>query len=156
MKKLTSGRAVTAILATILMAFAAWIVASKMHYGRISSNQTAAVAALRTYLGAQNQYYRTEGRLASWAELVRFGLVHKAMAEATTPERARAGYYFVEIRTEGVDIPSLCAVPAKYRKTGRNTFVIDVTGVVHMKDTGGKPVRTWPDIADGWIPIGAE
>ncbi len=148
-------------MAIILVAFAAWIIVGKMRYGRIPSNQTAAVAALRTYLGAQSTFYRTdfystEGRPGTFAELGRFGFIDKAMAEATTPERARAGYYFVEIETEGAGIPGLCAAPARYGKTGRNTFVIDVAGVVYWKDTGGKPVRTWPDIWDGWIPVGSE
>ena len=124
--------------------------------GPLCRNHTSAIGALHTYLGAQNHYQRTEGGHATLAELGRLRLIDKAMAEATSPDRPRWNYYFVEIRTEGAAIPGLCAVPAVYGKTGRNTFVIDVTGVVYWKDTGGNPVRTWPDIADGWTPIGTE
>ncbi len=125
-------------------------------YTRLAGNETAAFAALRTYLFAQNYYQRTEGRHATLAELGRLLLIGKAMAEATSPDRSHGGYYFAEITSRFEFDVGLCAVPAVYGKTGRNTFVIDVTGVVYWKDTGGNPVRTWPDIADGWTPIGTE
>ena len=51
----------------------------------------------------------------------------------------------------------LCAVPAKYGETGRNTFVIDVTGTVLEKDMGGEPVTAHPGVeAEGWRVAGME
>ena len=142
---------------------------------RWAANETAAIAALRTYLGAQNQVSRTEfygahkGKTtpATLAELARLGFIDKAMAEATSPERSYQGYYFVEIEPLAkIDFSidfGLCAVPARYPRTGRNTFVIDVTGVVYQKDTGGKPVIRIEEviseeagIEDGWTPVGSD
>jgi hypothetical protein len=49
----------------------------------------------------------------------------------------------------------LWAVPAEYGETGRNTFVIDVTGTVLAKDTGGEPVTAHPGVeAEGWRVVG--
>jgi hypothetical protein len=143
-----------------LAAVTFWAALPKLSCPGIPSTEFAAIAALRTYLAAQRQFHRTEGRLASWTELARLGLIDQAMAEATSSENPRAGYYFVEIEPEGEMrmglCMDLCAVPARYPKTGRNTFIIDVTGTVYRKDTGGKPVTVWPDVSDGWLPIGAE
>ena len=40
----------------------------------------------------------------------------------------------------------LCAVPKRYERHGRRTFVIDELGRVYAADNGGKPVRTFPDV----------
>ena len=49
----------------------------------------------------------------------------------------------------------LCAYPAEYGRTGRNTFVIDIQGTVYMKDTGGEPVTVFPDVEkEGWAACG--
>ena len=79
--------------------------------------------------------------------------------------RARPGYYFVDIThdAQGAEFDfsidcGLCAVPAEYDRTGRNTFLIDVTGTVYQKDTQGWPVWLYPanPVAKGWIPVGGE
>lgn len=87
-------------------------------------------------------------------------LIDRAFAEATTPERPRAGYWFVDIVADA-DGPhdfskqfGLCAVPAEYSVTGRSTFVVDSAGTIYIKDTKGKPVTTWPDL-DNWLGVGA-
>ena len=145
---------------------------------RIASNETVAIAALRSYLGAQNMFHRTDfyqRGFLSYAnpkagkgfpdlyEIRRPGsggtapkMVDLAFARATSPERPRAGYYFVDLVYEDYSIDcGLCAVPAKYGETGRRTFVIDVTGVVYESDNGGKAVTTFPDLERGWVPVGS-
>ena len=83
-------------------------------------------------------------------------LIDLAMARATGPATAKAGYYFVNLNYDNYSIDcGLCAVPAKYGRSGLNTFVIDLTGTVYAKDTGGKPVTRYPNITkDGWLPVG--
>lgn len=45
-----------------------------------------------------------------------------------------------------------CAYPAEYEKSGKNTYVVSELGTVFYKDTGGKPVETYPSNpkSDGW------
>ena len=87
-------------------------------------------------------------------------LIDRAVAEATSPARVKMGYWYIDIvgdRNGLYDSSKqcgLCAVPAEYGKTGRNTFIINVTGMVYQKDTGGRPVTIWPDVEkEGWLPF---
>ena len=92
-------------------------------------------------------------------------MIDRAFAQAKMGGVPRAGYYFCEILGTAGQGPydfsidcGLCAFPAEYNRTGRNTFIIDVTGVVYMKDTQGWPVWTFPTDSqlNGWIPVGSE
>lgn len=92
-------------------------------------------------------------------------LVNKAFAEATSPEHALSGYYFVDItsdaRTGAYDYTKqfgLCAVPGRYNR-GRGppkpaTLVINVAGKVWMADTRGEPVTVFPDVTKmNWLEV---
>lgn len=93
-------------------------------------------------------------------------LIHMKFANAHCDRGADAkpmsGYLFDDLEGVGgyqydftIDC-GLCAVPAEYGVTGRNTFIVDVTGTVYQQDTGGQPVRRYPS-ASGlrrWRPIG--
>jgi hypothetical protein len=90
-------------------------------------------------------------------------LIDSAFAVATSPGRPRRGYYFVDIlgcweggscqRYDPAVEFGLCAVPAEYGVTGTYTYIMDITGATCQKDTGGTPVRVFPDVeADGWVP----
>ena len=146
--------------------------------GSFRCNEAAAVAALRTYLSAQNQFHRTDhygtGQLVyanptdgvGFPDLYKIGgpgsggkelkLIDFSSAKATPGGSPRAGYLFCDVVFEDPSFDcGLCAYPAVYGRSGRNTFMIDVTGVIYQKDTGGKPVAKWPDLeADGWVPAG--
>jgi hypothetical protein len=152
-----------------------------MRQSRVASNETAAVAALRVYVAAQNIFHRTDfygkGELvyanvrdgAGLPDLYEVGgreikLIDRAFARATGPETPKAGYYFVDIvkGADGRDYDpriefGLCAVPARYDRTGRNTLMVDVTGTVYLRDNGGKPVTRYPsekELAARWVPVG--
>jgi hypothetical protein len=100
------------------------------------------------------------GRPGSAADASAMKLIDLAFARATSPATAKAGYYYVDITSEvGLgdyeysNACGLCAVPAQHGKTGLNTFIVDLTGVVYKKDTGGRPVTVYPDTTkDGWVP----
>jgi hypothetical protein len=147
---------------------------------RIVANETSAVASLIVMLAAQAVFHKTDhyGRGAlvyanptdgrGFPDLYEVNdtplkLIDSMLAQATSPNSPKHGYYFVNI-TQSVDgapyEPTIafgaCAVPAAYGSSGRNTFVIDVSGTVYVKDTGGKPVTKYPDvIGDKWIPYGS-
>ncbi len=149
-----------------------------------ASNEAAAIAGLRAYLGAQGvfqrkAYYGDEaGKVCAnpkdgqgFPDLYKVGepeadggplkLIDRTFAEATSPARPKSGYYFVDI-TADADGPydpatdcGLCAVPARYKKSGVNTYIINFTGTVYYRDNDGKPVTTWPDVEkEGWKPVG--
>lgn len=162
---------------------------AEVHYGdaharaRIVSNESGACACLRAFVTAQKIFHRKayygtdvgsvyanprEG--SGFRDLYEFGgpgaggkrphLIGREWAEATTPERAYGGYYFVDItgdETGPYDYAKqfgFCAVPAEHGKSGVHTFIIDAREKVYKKDTAGKPVMTWPNLAEGWEPFG--
>jgi hypothetical protein len=105
--------------------------------------------------------YRIDGPLPENApsDGTELKLIDLAFARATSPKTARAGYWFVNIVGDAVSGKhydytqdcGLCAVPAKYKVTGFNTYIVDLRGTVYHKDNGGKPVTVFPDVEkDGW------
>jgi len=164
---------------------AAIAIPSMIGPSRIIPNETAAVAALKTYLVAQQAFIRgdldgdgvknacgpanakcpdfTHLHSAAGADGQPVRLIPANMAAAklgaagATP---RAGYWFADIAAGADGRPydpktgyGLCAVPAKYDETGRMTFVVDSSGTVWQKDTGGRPVSQFPGLGDpgsGW------
>ena len=167
---------VVAIIAVIAAIAIPNLVAS-----RIASNETAAVAALRTYLGAQNQFHRTDFYGLTWLvyanpsdgvgfpDLNELGgpgtggtvlkMIDLAFAQVIPGGRGRAGYVFDDI-TYGADYTIDCglgAAPKEFARSGRNLFIIDVTGVVYQKlgvDADGDTPPTVFDIS-GYIPVGS-
>ncbi|MHC4249070.1 MAG: DUF2950 family protein [Planctomycetota bacterium] len=154
---------------------------------RMAGGHSGAIAGLRAYMGAQGAFQRVDrygkGKRvfantvdgAGFPDLYRIGgpldkpdgteikLIDLAVVRATSPERAKAGYWFVEITSDAVTGKpydyavdcGLCAVPAVYGKSGLYTYIINITGTVYKKDNGGKPVTVWPDVEkEGWVPVG--
>ena len=78
----------------------------------------------------------------------------------------KAGYVYVDLVGDDGDEDyddgkgnfvvgyGLCAVPANYGRTGRQTYVVNAMGTVFQKDTGGEALTRFPDTTDGWIPVG--
>lgn len=162
----------------------------RMAGSRLPSNESVAIACLRAYLGGQNTFHRTDyygiGKKVyanpkdgvGFPDLDRIGgpggtagpigLIDMAFAQATFGGRPKAGYYFGDLRYTDYSVDcGLCAVPASYNRSGRNIFIIDVTGTVYMKDaaaeylgikTGDKvpPLKTYPtaQALTTWIPVG--
>jgi type II secretory pathway pseudopilin PulG len=149
-----------------------------------TSNESYAVSTLRTYLGAQNQFHRTDfygleylvyanpwngsgfpdlyevGGVDSGGTLLK--LIDHSFARAEMGGESRAGYYFCDMLGDKATGPydfsidcGLCAFPAE-RRFGRNTFIIDAMGTVYQKDTHGWPVWIYPadPKAEGWLPVG--
>jgi hypothetical protein len=157
------------------------VVAPPSHIeSRRAANETSAAAHLCAYLNAQGTYHQQDwdgdgvreyaAHYVDLFELVDVDgetqephLIDRALAEATSPKTPRSGYYFINI-TGDVNGPydctrqfGLCAVPAEYRRDGRQTYIVNQEGVVYFKENGGKPVTTWPDISaeaeERWLPM---
>jgi len=146
---------------------------------RRGANQSNPVAAVMEVGSAQNMYYRTDwdgdgvleyatsfpvlySQKDAAGNLLR--LISEALALATEPALALHGYYFVDITAHETDGPyvdassnqrddyGICAVPGRYPRSGRATYIMDSVGTVYAKDTRGKPVTIFPASPreDGW------
>jgi hypothetical protein len=112
------------------------------------------------------------------------GPVSKGVAEAIekgyslTPASVYSGYYFRLLKGQGPDAPggeldyvikgmmiggfALVAVPAEYRVTGVQTFIVNHNGIVYQRDLGPdsinivkqmeryNPDKTWTRTDDSW------
>jgi len=87
-------------------------------------------------------------------------LIDADFAAATSPDKAKHGYYFGDMATiEGKPIDpekdfAFCATPAVYGKTGYRTFIVCTNGTTFGKDLGrSELVDDYPadPCADGWI-----
>ncbi len=161
-KVLRIGLVVGAIGVAALIAVS--IVASRLGPARMASNETAAIAALRTYLGAQSQFHRTDHygkghRVyanpddgSGYPDLYEIGgpgsggkrleLIDREFAEARHGgpfEKPRSGYLFIDIEYDDFSTDcGLWAYPARHDRSGRNVFFIDMTGVVYHNDLRGQ------------------
>ena len=180
-------RGLILLLLVVIVLAAGWLVFPHTCGPRCAmrSREFSTVASLKSYVLAQNTFHRTahygKGKRtyanpsdgSGLPDLYRVGgpdatgealdLIPLDLARATTPDRPKTGYYFVDITGEAsgpydyTKQCGLCAVPAKYGKSGRLTFIINVTGTIDQKDTGGRPVAVWPDVEkEGWEPVGLE
>jgi len=176
------------VASTLAVGFAASVVATVVAVGvRPRSGgayyETAAIAAMRGYAGAQNIFHRTDydgdGVLEycapsnaqhpdfTWlnktvVDTWPIELIDSAFAAATSSKTPKYGYWYVDIPLDADGKPydaktgyALCALPARYNRTGLNTFIVDARGTIFQKDmAGNKPVTQFPDVSDpesGWI-----
>lgn len=144
---------------------------------KIATNETSAIASLRTYASAQQMYRQVDydkDSVLSYATPYTIlystdvngrplELIPKDFADATQPGRSKSGYFFTDI-TQGAGGPfninaehGLSASPAYYGRTGRMSYIIETGGTVYMQDLGDNiPVVSWPaqPRAEGWAPHG--
>jgi len=163
-------------LAMIPLAFTLFNLVASTSESMISPNQTAAITTMKGYIEAQSVFHRTDqygkGRLVfanpldgkGFPDLYRIGgpdsngkmlrLIDLAMARATSPDKQRSGYYFVDLQYDDYsDDYGLCAVPATYNRTGINTFIVDTSETIYSKDTKGTPIKSYPKDIDTWKEV---
>ncbi|MHC4504717.1 MAG: DUF2950 family protein [Planctomycetota bacterium] len=184
----------TGILLVILFLFAA--VAVPGGGSRIASNESCAIAYLRGYLSAQHMFKRSSfygiGKKVyanprdgvGFSDLYQVGhgagprgealeMIDVTFADARwgyRRKKPKAGYYFADLEYDDYTTDcGLCAAPASYNRSGRNIFIVDVTGTVYEKDAAAEfpnvrtgdavlPLRAYPDAKaiTTWIPVGSE
>ena len=170
------------LVAIAVIAVLAALAIPNLLQSKIASNETATISSMRTYVAAQSMYIKTDfdqdGRL-TYAEQFRdlyytlrsgvpLGLIDREFADAGSADKPRSGYFFEDLNSfEGgssfdytVEF-GLSALPAGYRKSGINTFVVDASGCVFQKDRSSNDSLggVYPDVfaADsGWIPAPPE
>jgi len=152
-----------------------------MFRSRMAANESAAVAAGKTYAEAQGVYRKTdwdEDGVYEFAQTLKgaLNLVDAALASAEGPPglaQPKAGYVFKVLKSQGPHAPggrksyvdangkmtmgyALVACPASYDGTGRNTFIVNQTGTVYQKDLGSNTealfnAMTEYDPGPGWV-----
>ena len=178
------------IVVAIIAAIAA-IAVPNLLSSRMASNETASIAALRTYLGAQGTFqrndrygigahvYANESDGAGLPDLFEIDyaggaptadalqLVDMAFAQADVDMAAtvpKSGYVYDDVIANSISgnydyavSCGLAACPGTYNKTGINSYMLDITGVVYKKDLGAgqtSPPTTYPDMsAESWFAV---
>jgi hypothetical protein len=104
----------------------------------IRHNEAGAIKSLQTLFSAEATYQSTTGNgdYGTLDELRKQGLIDYVLAEGH-----RYGYFF-RVRREkrsSESQPSLeiTAVPRTYGRTGRRSFYLDESGVIHFADKNG-------------------
>ena len=104
----------------------------------IKYNEAGTITTLRILFSAEATYQSTtgNGNYGTIEELAREHLIDPVLAEGH-----RYGYFF-RIRREKSSSESrgsleIVAVPQSYRRTGRRSFYISETGVIHAADKHG-------------------
>ncbi len=136
-----------------------------------------AIGSCRVFAQANTMFYRNDWRGSGTVGVLEYAfpftllgtqpdgrgqpiqLIDKAFSRATSPKSNKHGYFFVDMLTIGgvridwVNDHGLCAIPAKYGGKTKRTFIVNTTGTVFGKDTGGKPVFDYPNnpAAAGWV-----
>ena len=112
----------------------------------IRHNEAGAIRSLQTLLSSEATYQSTTGNgdYGTLEELRKENLIDYVLAEGH-----RFGYLF-RVRREKRSIESqpsleIVAVPRSYGRTGRRSFYMDETGVIHAADKKGREARSGDD-----------
>lgn len=113
----------------------------------IRYNETGAIMTLRTLFSAEATYQATAGNgdYGTIEELGKQNLIDYVLAEGH-----RFGYLF-SIRREKFSSESppsleIVAVPRTYKRTGRRSFYMNETGVIHAADKDGAEASLGDDL----------
>jgi len=126
--------------------------ASRQQPGRqqrnlIRYNEAGAIMTLRTLFSAEATYQATAGNgdYGTIEELGKEKLIDYVLAEGH-----RYGYLFrvrrEKFSTESQASLEIVAVPRTYRRTGRRSFYMNETGVIHAADKNGAEANLRDDL----------
>jgi prepilin-type N-terminal cleavage/methylation domain-containing protein len=170
------------MIVVAIIAVIAPIAIPNLMQSRISANECSAVASLRAYTGAQAIYILTDFDQDGYCEYSDdfqklhytmrnnqpLALIEKSFADAVDAPSANKGYFFENLTTHAVegDIDfsydyGLCALPKQYDVSGRNSYVVNVFGIVYQTDQGSNESLggEYPDIeadASLWISTSSQ
>lgn len=141
------GCSVFALFAFVGVTCVAAIAIPSLVVNRTQANESNAIASLKQYATAQMVWkkakYDTENPgnfTPDFTQLATKDLIPAVMADATNPDTGYQGYYFMAdpAVSDWEHEIGLYAIPCRYGSSGVNTFYIDATGVVYMKDLEGE------------------
>ena len=85
------------------------------------------------------------------------GLIGREWAEATSPDKAYQGYYYIDVVADGngpLDFTERCGICACPVEADSPTLIADESGAIYEKWLNGARVTVWPDLeGEGWTPV---
>ncbi len=164
------------MIVVAIIAVIAAIAIPNLLRSKMAANESACIAAMRTYAGAQNIFHRTDydgdtvleyacpdnastpgfvGLNTTEVDSAPIELIDMAFAAATINTRPKAGYWYGDITNDvsgaAYRAPfsyGLSAMAGQYNRTGLNSFIIDVQGTVFQKDLGASTTAPLDDFPD--------
>ena len=167
------------MIVVAIIAVIAAIAIPNLLAARRNSNQSNAIAACKEVGSAQNMFHRSDwdndavleyslafpvlySQTDAAGNLIK--LISEALSLAIAPATALHGYWFNDITADATSGPyvvggnqpdeyGISANPARYPRSGRETYIMDTTGTVYARDQGASaPVLTFPASprAAGW------
>lgn len=144
-----------------LIALVAAVVIPTVLQSRYAASEQSPLTVLKEYAVAEAMYFKQHGRYAqSFAVLIESGLLSEHFKPSAEDADATGAYMGAVCRVvrlrDGAPLDAAtefaaCAFPAAYQRSGVNTFFVDQTGRVLMKDNGGNPVKDCSEIDFSWM-----
>jgi hypothetical protein len=154
-----SKRILFGVAGAVVLLLAALLVPNHFMRSGTESHEAAVVSNLVILLSKWSAHHKTHGQYPTVEDLVLQGAL-PAKKPASSPGYNLMGYRLIDISgTNGGPYDrkvecGICAFPEDYLRSGKFTYIMDVSGIVYAKDNGGEPVTVWPDVgADGWLDI---
>lgn len=129
----------------ILLAIVAAIAIPNILASKVAANESSAIANLRVIGSREELHMARSNKYGTLAELEAAGSIDSALAQATSPERAKSGYYYT-MTAEGYEYQCI-AKPQRWGLTGIRIFKIGPDGTIYyaMVENPGE---------DDWEPLG--
>ncbi len=105
---------------------------------QVSSNESAAIGALRTLSSAQENYKTNDGK-NRYGTLAELGHPDPPYIGTTLAAGISGGYRIVFAADPTADTWSATAVPEEHGKAGKRSFFIDESAVIRHTEDGSKP-----------------
>jgi prepilin-type N-terminal cleavage/methylation domain-containing protein len=123
--------AIIGILSTIAVPF--------IHQARLTAQEKAAVANVRTLFEAENLYHIRNGRYGTLSELT---------AQSFVPDSYDGPYlgYSFSVVTAAHYHLGIVAVPSEFGISGRKGFFVDESGVIRYSTDGSPPSASSPPL----------
>lgn len=141
-KELATAGLVTSVLSLVMIVpigIIAAIAIPNLLASRRAANEAGTIAVIRKIHSAQAIYQATEGagQFGTLEQLAASNLIDPEVASGV-----RYGYRFNVELTNGLDYEpgfEITSVPVSYPNSGRRSFFLNETGVIHAADSRGNP-----------------
>ncbi len=120
------------LIVVVLLVIAAIAIPNLMETKKAAS-VAAFIAHLRTVSSAQEQYKSDYGVYGTLLQLHQAGLIDSDLANATSADSAKSGYYFI-MSVDGANSWSCLARPSKWGITGERNAKVGTGGVIYLNE----------------------
>jgi len=129
---------ITSLATVVPVGIIAAIAVPNLLAARMAANEGSAIHSLRTIYSAELTYQGQFGKYAMLQELGAQNLIDQKLASGV-----KNGYRFtVDLTSSNGEGFAVSGVPTEYRSSGRRSFYVDETLVIHAADNQGGPSST--------------